>query len=154
MEDYKDKPDSKSSVLFILKCRNGKDLVKFISNMYPTWIFDIADKYDDDLKPLVDNWKNVCKRVKTTRKKILLVEKVVFENDTDIASYKTLTSTLNRLTAFGYCIRSKKDFTTCLTEGCNTVLLCKEMRNNLYKQKKCRKLFTNLCLDCLSTNVS
>jgi hypothetical protein len=150
MEDFKDKPEVKSNVLFIMKCRNDRDLVKFISNIYPTWIFDIADKYEDDLKPLINNWNFVCKRVKTTRKKILLVEKIVFENDENIKLYKTITSCLNRLTSFGYCVRSKTDFTTCLTEGCNTVLLCKKMRNSLYKQKKCNRVFTNLCLDCMS----
>lgn len=147
--DFSDGKNAVKQRMFIARCRNGNDLVKYINRIYPLWIYDVLDKFEEDLKPLSDNWLDCCRRTNVKPKKILLVEKVVFDPDTDSKEHKVLLASLNHLTKHGFCVREKSDFTACLTEGCNSIILCKEMRNNLYKANKCKRPFTNMCVECI-----
>ena len=151
MEDFKDLKDCKRHLVKLSGFRNGKDLLRFINAIYPGWVHDIGDSFETDLLPLTENWRQVCKRVNVKPQYIILVRKVVFENDKDAETYRTLILAQNRLTSLGYCVRGFKEFIMCLTEGCHRVMICKETRNALYKNQKCDRPFTNLCGDCLAT---
>ena len=138
------------NLVFIKTCRNPKELILGVNKMLPGWIYDVLDSYDKDLTPLTDAWNDLCKRSGSKPQKIVLVEKVVYHSDRDAAEYKILLTALDFLTKHGFCVREKNEFTSCVTGGCNSALLAKEVRNQLYKSERCKRPFVNMCLNCLS----
>ena len=136
--DFRDKKnESKSHQLKIKTFRNGKDLVKFAASVYPEWIYDIADRYDDELNIFNKNWQEVCKRRGVSPQKILLVGKIIFESDTNSKDYTVLTSIQNHLTRYGYCVRFKGEFQVCANkEGCSNAILSEDVHRKICEKKK------------------
>ena len=153
MSEWEDQKDKKSRILFINRCRNAVDLVKYVDKIFPDWIEDIADHFNSDLKPLIDNWDLVCKKAKVKKRQVILVKKVIFHGEKDSDKYTVMVAALDNLTKQGYCVREHKNFTVCLTKKCKGVMICKAMKNSLFKNKQTVRPFTNLCIDCIRKNV-
>lgn len=150
MDEFVDKDIAKRK-MFIKRCKSADELIKWCGRTYPNWIYDVLDKYDGDLTSLTENWELVAKKAKVTPQKILLVELVVFESDGKDSKYEIITLLQNILTRYGYCVREKGMFISCITDGCNTAMLNEKLRNSLFRKGECKRVFTNVCLSCMES---
>lgn len=137
-----------SMLLAIKRSKSGVDLLRNIDKMYPTWIYDSAPSFDKSLKGFKENWYNVCKRVRTKAKDIVIVDEVVYyEKDGSKGKYSVLLTALDKLTRFGYCIRSKNDLTIC--KQCQNIAIVAEgVHNWMFEHKKISYSFTGICSEC------
>ena len=144
---YIDVSDVKDHIRKIQEFKLGSDVAKYMNSLYPGWLWDAGSKYDPDLKCYQDNWDAVCNYLKSTKKLILLVRKVVHRDDTDIHNYTILSTALNVLTKHGYSVRVKTDLDICDSQGCNTVIFHPSAREMMIKDCKPRK-FKSKCAEC------
>ena len=107
------------------------DLLNEIKENNPNWIKYVLDDFSDDYKGLKNNWVEICKMLKTKRKKIIIVENIF--NDENNKKMCDLLGTS------GYCVRTLYDYFPCPI--CNLALPTKFVHNMLVK---CGK-YDNIC---------
>jgi len=116
------------------------DILKLIKEIKPDWVKSTHTNYSTDYPHLTQNWHNLCKKINTTPKKIVLVE--VIQDNIDNLFCETLTT-------IGCIVRPIIQFTTC--EKCLALIPSNEMYNILsqHKQIKIPKEWKNTCKNCL-----
>ena len=88
------------------------EIIYYIPTIIPTWLVYSCKHYTNDYLFLEQNWQKLCSLWQTTPKEILIVDflpKQSFEN------MRIIELICNKLTKFGYVIRSKTELTTCNT---------------------------------------
>lgn len=86
---------------------NHDEIIAKINKDLPNWLVSIAKDYSKKFPYFIKNWNLMCKRLKTTKKYILIVNQIPHirdkNADTKIFDY------CNNLTKLGYIIRRKQE---------------------------------------------
>ncbi len=143
MEKYKDieNPDKIISEIKELGLNGDyKSIFNKINDIYPDWICSTHDKYSNDYRFLDTNWNTFCSVLKTTKKKIILVEFIIFEDP----KYSILSTISEILTRLGYVIRRKEEFTVC--SFCSSVIPTEKIHSVMVQRNL--DVPTNWLTDC------
>ena len=91
------------------------------------WIVNTFDDYSDDYKLLRDNWEYLCKKLDTTRKKIVIVTYLPVSTNTE--KDKIVATVTNNMIEDGHTIRRVGEFVGCSV--CNKAIPTQRMYNLL-----------------------
>ena len=98
-----------------------KDAIRtFIDTHLPGWLIASTDAYSIDYPHLDRNWKLICQSLGVQPQKIVVVDKINFD-----AENTFLKTVCDVLTARGYVIRRKEEFTGC--EICTKAIPVREV---------------------------
>ena len=113
-DDYTD-PENVDVQLTVLQniARNsdenaGDEIEKFIRELFPTWLVAQIGTYSPDYPILRSNWKIICESAQTSPKKIVLVDKITFDEH-----HKITMMFAEVMTRYGYCVRQTCEFLRC-----------------------------------------
>lgn len=118
---------------------NIQNVLEYIDNKYPKWVYKISDKFSKDYEYLNSNWCHMCNVFNTTPKKIIIVENM--NND----EFYTLAELLTKV---GFIIRSRDEYIYCLK--CNKCIPT-EKTYDIMKEKIpsiIPKSYSNCCSNC------
>jgi hypothetical protein len=115
-KDPKDENELKEIHLQISKISNPEEAYEFAKSIQG-WIVNELDEFGDEHFQLTQNWTKISDMFKQKRKKILLVNKVILDNN---PSYTTIRAISEILTRCGWCVRGVDDFKGC--EMCNRAI--------------------------------
>lgn len=82
------------------------DFRKFIDTHLPGWLIASTDAYSSDYPHLDSNWRFFCQSLNVEPQKIVVVDRIDFDD-------LFLNTVCNLMTARGYVIRRKEEFTGC-----------------------------------------
>lgn len=126
---FKD-PDEISLKGILDDLKNSKttdEIQSTIEKSLPGWLIYSLDKYSDDYIHLQLNWENICEKLNTNPKKIIIVEDIYFDRD-----HLLINIFCERMTREGYVVRRKCELQKCTI--CNsaipTFLLYENMKYN------------------------
>lgn len=83
---------------------NIQNVLEYIDEKYPKWVYKICDKYSKDYDYLNLNWSRMCDIFNTTPKKIIIVENM------NIDEFYTLAELLTKV---GFIVRTKDEYIYC-----------------------------------------
>ena len=81
----------------IYQLESTDEIIDNINTILPKWIVDCANKFAQEYDKLNDNWDELCNKVKTEKRKILIVQYLPVEDKTDNDKY--INSVANMLTS-------------------------------------------------------
>jgi len=81
----------------------------------PGWLTGVYDAYRSDYPHLISNWLKVCKMVKTSPKKILLVKEIPHIRDENLNM--KIIDYCNILARLGYIVRRESELVVCKSTG-------------------------------------
>jgi len=114
-EDPHDIDELRSRINEMKSLGSISDTINFINNYLPGWIVGILSEYSQDYPHLITNWQYLCREMKTEPKKILLVDKIIYDPDNTL-----LIHLCEFITKNGYVVRRKEEFIAC--DRCGKVL--------------------------------
>jgi hypothetical protein len=85
------------------------EIVNIINETFPTWILGWLKAYSSDYPHFQKNWENVCTSTKTKPLRVVIVNKIVFNDE----NYSLLRMFCELLTLFGHSVRRKEEFVEC-----------------------------------------
>jgi hypothetical protein len=121
----------------IEKIKNGEthdEVVNVITETFPNWIMGWLNEFSSDYPHFQKNWESVCLKTNTKPLRIIIVDKVVFDDP----NYSLLRMFCEILTAFGHCVRRKEEFIDC--KLCGDALPTPNIYNALKEKGKGLKL--------------
>ncbi len=107
----------------IHQLESTEEIIDNINTILPEWILDYANKFAQEYDKLNDNWDELCNKVKTEKRKILIVPYLPLENKTDNDKY--INSVANMLTSKGFLLRRSVEIFKC--PRTNNALLTRQM---------------------------
>lgn len=112
MEEYKDKLayDVLKKKVSQIKYLGG--VIKLIDEMYPKWIVKTYDRYSDEKS--MANWAHICKEMKITPKKIIVVDFIYF----DQKKYSNILLFADLLSSLGFSVIDKYRIEETKDKGC------------------------------------
>lgn len=122
---------------------NSRTIEQTIEIYFPGWFILSLEKYSSDYPHLQKNWEYLCGEMKTTPKKIVLVNEIVLGQEP---------TTINKICEFmtknGYVVRRSGEFIACSV--CEKAIPCIEIWGIL-KEKgfPVPKTWGNTCSTCL-----
>ena len=119
---------------------NIQNVLEYIDNKYPEWVYKISDKFSKDYEYLNSNWCHMCNVFNTTPKKIIIVENM--NND----EFYTLSELLTKV---GFIIRSRDEYIYCLKCNRNLDIL---LHCAFFRCCNCKQLTRTTKIDTESTN--
>ena len=127
--DYSD-PENKDEIIEKIRyCKTLKDIETLIIETFPNWIIKFSNKYSNDYPHLQSNWENISKEFKIKNCQIIIVDKVIKEND---EKHTLLIIFAELFTRSGFIVRDKDELIVC--EVCNAAIPCEETYN-MMKEK-------------------
>jgi len=142
---YKDNSKTHEHLENIKKLPTLGEIYNYVNSVFPTWMIGFYDNYCPNYTYFNQNWENICKQNNTTKKQILIVDDMIFDDNHTFI--RTISEIFTRL---GFCVRSKQEFILC--EKCyKSVLPCK----TLYDVIKIKEDLTipnnwsNICANCI-----
>jgi len=108
-EIYKDPKDMDEIINRIKNANMHDDVMKIITETFPSWIVGYPTKYSDDYPSFTDNWNFVCKKSGCTPLNIIIVDFMCFNEK----GYTLVQMFSELLTMFGHSIRRKEEFIGC-----------------------------------------
>ena len=143
--EYIDPPTKLEIIMTLRDLKDKADEIgirSVIGKVFPGWLKCIVDKYSDDYPHLSVNWSKICDLAKTTPKKIVLVDKIFFDDD-----HTVLRVFCEIMTFFGYVVRRIDEF--CVCNKCNAAIPCIKIYN-VMKEKNVRvpDSWSSKCLSC------
>lgn len=134
-------PDLKQTIYHeIQEIKSPDEAFNFVQRNSPEWIREEAVDYADEYPKYKENWSKVCSITHSPPRKILIVEKVMFDLFDPRNEYTVLKMISEILTRCGYCIRRKQEFTLCQT--CRLAILRDSPTGS--KCKKCSRIENQL----------
>lgn len=134
MDHFIDQPNKRDVIERIHNLNDEKDdekddekIQEFISSILPNWLVYSTDNYSDDYPHLRSNWNQICKMTKTSPKKIVLVQDIVFDENHEVVK-----EMCEFMTKRGYVVRRAGEFIVCRT--CMKAIPCIEVWH-LLKEK-------------------
>jgi len=121
-------PENTQKLMKTLKyISNMQDLILFVNNIFPNWIYQILDGYSQDYPHLQKNWLSIATLSRTNPKKIIIVEQITYDSE-----HKILCSVVESLTLSGYVVRTKEDLIacTCCYKAIPTEKIFRILKNN------------------------
>ena len=109
--------------------QTNEELMNGIQKLLPGWIVNIVDDYAPEYNELTVAWQKLCDKVKTTRKKILIVQYLPIENKTPNDQYINIIADI--LASKGYLIRRQAELIVCKRTG--LALLSRKMYEHFKK---------------------
>ena len=118
---------------------NIQNVLEYIDNKYPEWVYKISDKFSKDYEYLNPNWCHMCNVFNTTPKKIIIVENM--NND----EFYTLSELLTKV---GFIIRSRDEYIYCLK--CNKCIPTEKTYDKMKEKipSIIPKSYSNCCSNC------
>jgi hypothetical protein len=116
--EYIDPPNKLEIITALRDLKDKADesgIRNLIEKIFPGWLKCVLDKYSDDYPHLSVNWRKICDLAKTVPKKIVLVDKIFFDDDHTI-----LRVFCEIMTFFGYVVRRIDEFGVC--NKCNAAI--------------------------------
>ena len=110
---YKDPENIKEILEQVKNTEKHNDIVKLIDNIFPGWILGWCEKYSSDYSHFQNNWRFVCKKMALSPLKVVIVDKIVFDN----AEYSLIRVFCELLTLCGHSVRRKEEFIGCKVCG-------------------------------------
>ena len=115
--------------LNLRELQTNEELMNGIQKLLPGWIVNIVDDYAPEYNELTVAWQKLCDKVKTTRKKILIVQYLPIENKTPNDQYINIIADI--LASKGYLIRRQAELIVCKRTG--LALLSRKMYEHFKK---------------------
>ena len=115
--------------LNLRELQTNEELMDGIQKLLPGWIVNIVDDYAPEYNELTVAWQKLCDKVKTTRKKILIVQYLPIENKTPNDQYINIIADI--LASKGYLIRRQAELIVCKRTG--LALLSRKMYEHFKK---------------------
>ena len=115
--------------LDLKELHTNQELIDGIQKLLPGWIVNIVDDYAPEYNELTVAWQKLCDKVKTTRKKILIVKYLPIENKTPNDKYINIIADI--LVSKGYLIRRQAELIVCKITG--LALLSRKMYEHFKK---------------------
>ena len=94
----------------ISEIKSETTLFEFIDKYFPNWIVDKANGFHKDYLNFTNNWKNICSRLGTSMKSILLVKFIAFNKTDPYNEYMGIKTVTEILTRLGFCVRREQEF--------------------------------------------
>jgi len=135
--DPKNKEEREKLYKEIQEIKSAQNAYDFVKKYSPDWILNECDKFSDEYEKYNENWGKVVSSLFQSKKKILIVDKIIFEDKQKIYTILMMLSEI--LTRGGYCIRRKEEFAPC--KKCFLAIEKDKPNTRL-------KLFTGLCKKC------
>ncbi len=84
-----------------------KEIITKINKDLPNWLVSIAKDYSEKFPYFIENWNLICKKLKTTKKYIFIVNQIphIRDEDADI----NILDYCSKLTKLGYIVRRKQE---------------------------------------------
>jgi hypothetical protein len=92
----------------IQHANNDQEIRGIIEEVFPGWMLNSAEKYSIDYPHLQKNWETVCERANTTKKLIVIVDKIFFDKN-----HLLLHIFGERMSRTGYVVRRKEELQLC-----------------------------------------
>lgn len=147
MNDSFQDPESKETLEKIYKeiqeIKSGDEAYAFVKKYAPNWIVDEADDYAKEYKTFKKNWRKIYEMTRQSKRKILLVSKIMFKEQDPEKKYTILQMLCEILTRAGYCVRRRGEFVKC--ERCGLAIMSKEAEENNGQEQK---YYTPYCKGC------
>ena len=145
-DKYNDPPDFKEIILRLdiyEKEKNHNEIEQLIKKTFPDWILSYSHRYSKDYPHLQINWESVCKLVDVVPKNIIIVDYINFTEKHKIIKYFC-----EIMTRFGYCVRRKEEFITCVK--CNSTIPVKDLwkKFGAYKDIPRPNKWSSNCNEC------
>jgi hypothetical protein len=115
-ETYKDPENLNEIMEEIKQAPTLKELHEIMMKIWPQWIVGFLDEYSDDYPSLTQNWLELCGKLKTTPKQIVVVQYICFDKP-DYNLNRLFGETLTRC---GFCVRQQNEIVPC--PGCKKAL--------------------------------
>ena len=108
MNSYSD-PENGNEILEQFHNSDTEQEAENIINKYfPNWIVCSLPRYSKDYSYLDRNWQNLCTKLETTKKKIVLVQNIFFDSQ-----HSVINKIAETLTKRGYVVRRVDEFSYC-----------------------------------------
>ena len=92
-----------------------EDIMNIVNILLPDWMEHSAKEYAKEYNELSKTWEELCKKIKTTKKYILIVKYLPLEDKTD--NDKWINIIANQLVEKGYLLRRSSELTVCQKSG-------------------------------------
>ena len=126
----------------ITSASSADEIERIIEQAYPGWLILSLENYCKDYPHFKTNWMEICRKLNTEPKRIVLVKDISFENpnleQNQICDY---------LTKNGYVVRRAGEFIAC--SKCESAIPCIEVWS-LLKEKNFRvpSVYSMSCSGC------
>lgn len=125
-------------------------LLRKVMLFIPAWVVKICKHYTNDFVFLEKNWQNLCNQWNTTPKEIIIVD--FLPREQGFEDYKILEKFCNRLTKYGFVIRSHTELVPC--EICKNAQITEQVYRHLTHLHSTHKEWNPICTMCMRKHVN
>lgn len=118
----------------LYKATLHEDVMKYLSVLLPEWTEHVVDRYAPEYSELEKTWDEICKKVNTSKAKILIVRYLPMKMDSDNDRYIGMIADM--LVSKGYLLRRSSELIVCPNTG--YAIVSKKMFQYF---KRCNNIF-------------